>query len=208
MDGDTFLSDLRDDHETALSRLGSSKSLYALTGGEMAATAVRAAAAAEADAAATGFEAWSADEASGDAAALFGAVAEDARDHRKAIAPDGFDADDAREFPEYGVLADLQSTPVRAGGLLARCLLGDTRAGQMVGFFVGNADPTAADDFRSVRNDVSERLDDAADLLDAVCETDEEWDEAREAADAVVEAAYDDYVETLEGMGVKPKNVC
>ncbi|QLG60932.1 transcription antitermination protein [Halorarum salinum] len=208
MDADTFLSDLRADNETPLSRLGSSKSLYALTGGEMTADAVREAAAAEADAAADRFEAWSADEASGDAAALFGSVAEDARDHREAVAPEGFDPDGTREFPEYDALAGLKSTPARAGGLLARCVLADARVGQMVGFFVGSADPRAADDFRSLRGDVSDRLDDAADLLDAVCENDGEWAEAREAADAVLEAAYDDYVETLEGMGVKPKNVC
>ena len=208
MDADTLLSTLREDHETALSRLGSSKSLYALTGGEMAADAVRAAAAAEADVAAHTFEAWSADEASGDAAALFGAVAEDARDAREAVAPDDFDPDGTHAFAEYDVLADLSSTPARVGGLLARCLLADTRAGQFVGFFVGDADPQGANEFRSYRDDLAERREDALDLLDDVCESDDDWDAAREAADAVVEAAYDDYVETLEGMGVKPKNVC
>jgi hypothetical protein len=44
-------------------------------------------------------------------------------------------------------------------------------------------------------------------VLDDVCEGDD-WDEAREAADAAVQADYDDYFETLEAMGVNPKPVC
>jgi hypothetical protein len=79
---------------------------------------------------------------------------------------------------------------------------------QMVGFFVGDADPTTANTFRELRGDVETQRDDAAELLADTCTDDDEWDRASEAADAVVEVAYDDYVETLEGMGVKPKNVC
>jgi hypothetical protein len=80
--------------------------------------------------------------------------------------------------------------------------------GQAVGFFVGDADPTTADRFRSVRSDLADARDDVAAALEAVCETDDDWDRARSAATAVVEAAYDDYVATLESMGVEPKNVC
>ncbi|ESP87942.1 hypothetical protein [Candidatus Halobonum tyrrellensis] len=208
MDGDTLLDDVRDANETPLSRLGSSKSLYALTGGEMEAGAVRAAVAAEAAAARETFEAWSADEESGDAAGLFGSVADDARGHRDSLAPDGFDADEAHAFPEFDALADLTDTAARAGGLLARLVVARSRAEQAVGFFVGDADPQSASEFRSYRDDLAARLEAAVDLLDDVCESDGEWDAARDAADAVVEAAYDDYVETLESMGVKPKNVC
>ena len=208
MDGDTLLDEVRDAHETPLSRLGSSKSLYALTGGEMEADAVRTAVAAEAAAARETFESWSADEGSGDAAGLFGSVADDAREDRDSLAPAEFDPDEARAFPEYEVLGDLTDTAARVGGLLARLVLAHTRAEQAVGFFVGDADPQTADEFRSYRDDLAARRDDALDLLDDVCESDGEWDAAREAADAVLEAAYDDYVETLESMGVKPKNVC
>ena len=208
MDAETLLDDVRDAHETPLSRLGSSKSLYALTGGEMEAGAVRGAVAAEAAAARGTFEAWSTDEGSGDAAGLFGSVADDAREHRESLAPGEFDADEGRAFPEYEVLDDLTDTAARAGGLLARLVLADARAEQAVGFFVGDADPQGANEFRSYRDDLAERRGDALDLLDDVCESDDDWDAAREAADAVLEAAYDDYVETLESMGVKPKNVC
>ncbi|WP_435123720.1 transcription antitermination protein [Halobaculum sp. D14] len=206
MDADAFDDEVRDAHETPLSRLGSSKSLYALTGGEMAADAVRGAVAAEYDAAAETFEAWSADEGSGDAAALFGAVAEESRDARDAVAPDDGPAD--RDYPEYETLADLDASTARAGGLYARCLLAHTRVAQAVGFFVGDADPTTAAEFRGHRDDLDGRREDALDLLAELCDTDDDWAAARNAADAVVEAAYDDYVDTLEGMGVQPKNVC
>ncbi|MFC7070178.1 transcription antitermination protein [Halobaculum lipolyticum] len=209
MDAATFSDEFRDDNETPLSRLGSSKSLYALAGGEMDAAPVRTAVAAEFALAGRTFEAWSADETSGDAAALFGDVAEDARDHRDVADPDfDADADDPHEYPEYDLLGDLSGTAERAGGLYGRLVVAHTRAEQTVGFFVGDADPAAATDFRGVRDDLADRLDDALALVESVCDGDDEWAAARDAADAVVAAAYDDYVTTLESMGVKPKNVC
>ncbi|MFC6725872.1 transcription antitermination protein, partial [Halobium palmae] len=81
-------------------------------------------------------------------------------------------------------------------------------ASQMVGFFVGDADTSTADTFRDVKDDLDAEIDEAVETLGEVCVRDEDWDAAREAASAVLEAAYDDYVETLEGMGVEPKNVC
>ena len=209
MDADAFSSGFRDDNETPLSRLGSSKSLYALTGGEMDADAVRTAVAAEFARAGRTFESWSADEANGDAAALFGDVAEDARGHRD-VADTEFDAeaDDAHEYPEYDVLAELSGTVERVGGLYGRLVVAHTRAEQTVGFFVGDADPESSNDFREIRDDLAARLDDALDVLAEVCDGTEDWSAARDAADAVVEDAYDDYVATLESMGVKPKNVC
>ncbi|NNC25007.1 transcription antitermination protein, partial [Salinisphaera sp. USBA-960] len=56
-----------------------------------------------------------------------------------------------------------------------------------------------------LKSDLNDQLDA---LDDAVSDLVEDDAVAREAADAVVEAAYDEYVETLESMGVKPKNVC
>ena len=67
MDGTTLVDTVTDDLETQLSRLGSSKWLYALTDGDMTGEAVRAAAAADAVAAAETFESW-ADDADDDAA--------------------------------------------------------------------------------------------------------------------------------------------
>ena len=80
--------------------------------------------------------------------------------------------------------------------------------GQVVGFFVGDADPQTASTFRDVRGRIEESRDEALEILEAVCETDEEWDRALHAASATVQHAYDDYTETLESMGINPKNVC
>ncbi|MFB6091063.1 MAG: transcription antitermination protein [Halobellus sp.] len=195
---------LRDDHETAFSRLGSSKAMYALTAGEMDADSVRAAAAEDALALAAVLDDW-ADDGGVDADAdLYADLADAARDHAKSV-----DDDPAlEESPSlYDALGGFASTPERLGGLLGRYLVSLEYVGQMVGFFVGDADPMAADDFRGLRSDLEDERDRVADALDAACDGDD-WDLAGDAADAVIEAAYDDYVETLQSMGIKPKNVC
>ena len=49
---------------------------------------------------------------------------------------------------------------------------------------------------------------DVAELPAGTCDDEPEWEAAEEAAIDVVAAAYDDYVEALEELGVNPKNVC
>jgi len=206
MDGQDFLDAVRDDHETALSRLGSSKWIYALTGGEMDGEHVRRAAADEASVAATTFDAWAADEGDETAAETFVDAADTARDHLETVRPEDYRP--VESLPAYDALAGVEGTAARSGAFLARALVTGETLGQMVGFFVGDADPGTANTFRDLRGDVEAQRDAAVDLLDAVCGSDDDWETAREAADTVIEAAYDDYVETLESMGVKPKNVC
>ncbi|ELZ73732.1 transcription antitermination protein [Haloferax sp. Atlit-10N] len=196
-----LLDTLRDDHETPLSRLGSSKALYAVTGGEMDGDAVRAAAAAEAAAAADLFDWWADDEPNDEAAALFSDLADTAREHAETVGAES----DGSKPNVYDVLAEFETTDGRLGGALARALVSLKTVEQMVGFFVGDADPMAANDFRTLKSDLNDQLDTLEAAIDGLVEDDAV---AREAADAVVEAAYDEYVETLEGMGVKPKNVC
>jgi len=196
MDGTTLVDTLTDDLETQLSRLGSSKWLYALTDGDMTGEAVRAAAAADAAAAAETFASWDADP--------FGALATSAADRRDAVDADATPA--ARHT--YDALAALDDPVARLGGALGYCLVLDRTVGQMVGFFVGDADPSTANQFRDLRDGVADDRDRVLDALDDACTTDDDWERAAAAATTVVEAAYDDYVETLESMGIKPKNVC
>ena len=204
MNGDDLATTLRDDHETEFSRLGSSKAMYALTGGDMNGDAVRAAAATDALAFAAVLEGW--DDADTDAAATrYADLADAARDHAAAVADDP--TLDERP-PLYDALAGLGAAPARLGGLFGRYLVVSEYAAQMVGFFVGDADPTAASDFRDLRSELDAEHDRVVETLESVCTTDDEWAAARTAAEAVIEAAYDDYVETLESMGIKPKNVC
>ncbi|WP_318567728.1 transcription antitermination protein [Salinigranum marinum] len=203
MNGQEFTDALRDDHETPLSRLGSSKWVYALTGGEMDGDAVEAAWATETAAAHATFAAWADDEESDEAAAAFVDVAETAAGHG-----DGHGDAETETPPMYEALAGIEGTAERAGGLLAWTLVTEKTLAQLVGFFVGDADPSSANTFRGYRSDLQDQGTTAADLLDTVCDDETDWDAAREGADRVIEAAYDDYVETLESMGIKPKNVC
>ena len=204
MNGDDLASELRDDHETEFSRLGSSKAMYALTAGEMDGDSVRTAAAADAVAFAAVLDGWAedADDATG---TLVTDLAKAARDHAAAIADDP-SADE--QLPLYETLAGFDAAPARIGGLLGRYLVLSEYASQMIGFFVGDADPMAANDFREFRSELDAEHDRVVDALDAVCDTDDEWAAARDAAEAMIATAYDDYVETLESMGIKPKNVC
>ncbi|WP_338742591.1 transcription antitermination protein [Haloplanus salilacus] len=202
MDGTTLVDRLTDDLETELSRLGSSKWLYALTAGEMNGDAVLSAAATDAAAAAERFEAWADD---GDDAVLFETLATTAADRAETVAADS-DDDPAAERT-YAALAGFDDPVERLGGALGHSLVLDRTVGQMVGFFVGDADPSTAGTFRDLRDGIDADRDRIVDALDENCDGDD-WDRAETAARTVIDAAYDDYVEILESMGIKPKNVC
>jgi hypothetical protein len=194
---------------TELSRLGSSKSLYAATGGEMEAEAVLAAAADADRAAAAVFEAWAEDEQAEQAREVFEATAEEQRANAETVAAelDDYQAGETAP-PLVAHLREIDGTVPRAGAFLGYVLVADERASQYVGFFVGNADPQTASVFREIRGDLDEQEGRALELLDAVCESDDDWDGARAAALQAVEVAYEAHVETLEDLGVDPKPVC
>lgn len=203
MDGQELADRLRDERETALSRLGSSKAMYAITDGNMDAAGVRAAAADETHLAARTFDAWAADEGNDRAAEVFAAAAARAREAHDRVAPD--DHSHADSLPVYARLDGVEGTVERAAALLARTLVAGKTFEQMVGFFVGNADPTTADTFRDLVAGVEAEREDARSLL---ADLDGDPDAAFAVADDVIGVAYEDYVETLESMGIKPKNVC
>jgi len=206
MDGSSLTAAVRSESETELSRLSSSKALYAATGGEMEAAAVRRATAGEARRGAEVVADW-ADDAGGEAATLFADVAATLREQHERVDADAEPVD----HPMYDRLAGLDGTVERLAGLLARTLVAHGVVGQAVGFFVGDADPSTADEFRGLRDELDDQRERVEATLEAVVGDDDgEADEAAalQAAAAVVDAAYDWYVETLESMGVKPKNVC
>lgn len=206
MDGNAFLDRLRDDFQTELSRLNSSKALYALSGGEMNAPSIRAAADDEAASAALLFERWADAEPDADAAALFADVAEAIEEHRDTI--DSGEGNPDTDDLLLETISGVDTTPERVAGLLVRTVVVRELVEQMVGFFVGDADPQSAGDFRSIRDDLESQRDRALHVLEDVCEDEDDWDDARAAAAAAIGGAYDYYVETLESMGVEPKNVC
>mgnify|MGYP006273340389 FL=1 len=208
---DTFVDDVRSDNKTALSRLGSSKALYAETGGDIETeTVLRAAAVAE-DTARETFELWADDEASEDAATLFAVLAAEEADHYETVArklDDAPEAGDADLSAIQSTLRGFESTVERVGGLVGRCLVAKKSKEQYTGYFVGDADPRTASVFRDLGSDVDEQLDRAAALIETVCETDTEVDHAHEAAGEAIQDAYAEYTESLESMGVNPKPVC
>ncbi|MFC7201051.1 transcription antitermination protein [Halospeciosus flavus] len=205
-----LLDAVQDANETELSRLGSSKSLYAATGGEMEAEAVlRAAADAEYHAGET-FEEWArTEEADSPAQQAFAAAADEEGDHYETVVSklDGHEpSDDPSEMQQY--LRDLDDTVERAGGFLGRVLATEKSKDQLVGFFVGQADPQTAQTFRDLRGDLDDQRERALDLLEEVCEDEDDWERAETAANEAVQHAYEEYVEQLESMGVNPKPVC
>jgi len=208
MDAPTFLDDLRDDHETELSRLGSSKAVYAFTAGEMDGDAVRAATARELDSIASVLAGW-AKEADGDAAARFDEVATFAAEAAEELAVEAPAVEPGGPTPVTAeALEPLGDEVERAAGLTAALLVFGTLSEQLVGFFVGDADRAGAATFRELRDELRDQRDSAAELLAERVDAEPDRAVADETATAVVTAAYDWYVGTLEGMGVEPKNVC
>jgi len=209
---DDFIDSVQTENKTALSRLGSSKALYAETEGNIEAeTVLRAAAVAE-DAARETFETWAAAEATAAAAARFGDLAEQEADHYETVASKLDDpprAADAEAVPAIqSTLRGFGSTVERAGGLVGRCLVAKRSKEQYTGYFVGDADPRTASVFRDLGGDVDDQLDHAAELVEEVCESDDDREAALSAASEAIQDAYDEYTESLESMGVNPKPVC
>ena len=106
------------------------------------------------------------------------------------------------------VLHGVDETVERAGCLVGRSLVAKKSKGQYTGYFTGEADPQTASVFRGLGDDVDDQIDAAADLVDAICATDDERERAHDAASKAIQAAYDEYTESLEAMGVNPKPVC
>jgi rubrerythrin len=208
MDQDEFVEAVEAANRTALSRLGSSKSLYAETMGEMdTKTVLTAAADAEHHAAET-YAAWAESE-TGAVSEAFDRTAAEERDHYEQVAGK-LDAHDPSEEPTaiQTYLRDLEDTVERLGGFVGRTLAAEKSKEQTTGFFVGQADPKTAQLFRGMGDDLDAQLERATDLLAEYCEDETDWDRALEAASGAIQAAYGEYTERLESMGVNPKPVC
>lgn len=209
-DPETFVETVSEDNQTALSRLGSSKSLYADTGGEIDTEPVLEATADAEYAAWQTFLEWADDEADDEARAAFEATAEEERGHYETVdgklADDEYEPSEVPQLHEY--LRDREDTVERVGALVGRILASQRSKDQVVGYFVGDADPQTASLFRGFGEELDDQLERATELLETVCDSDEDWDRAQEAATGAIQAAYDEYVETLEGMGANPKPVC
>ncbi|MFD1565442.1 rubrerythrin family protein [Haloarchaeobius amylolyticus] len=209
-DPDAFVETVSEDNQTALSRLGSSKSLYADTGGDIDTEPVLEATADAEYAAWQTFQGWADDEPTDEAQTAFETTAEEEQNHYETVeeklAADDYDPQETPQLHEY--LRECDDTVERVGALVGRILASQRSKNQVVGYFVGDADPQTASLFREFGDDLDEQLERAKSLLETVCEADDDWDRAEEAAAGAIEAAYDEYVESLEAMGANPKPVC
>ena len=206
MDAAEFTDAVRADTKTELSRLGSSKSLYADTEGEMDEGPVLTAVADHLHYATETFETW-ADEESGAAGEFFADLADTAGEHYDTVADEHGDHDPGAVPALVEYLQGLDATTDRVAGTVGWAMVVENKVGQAVGFFVGQASPGTASTFREVRSGVEDAIDAGAETLTTVCEGDD-WDGAQAAAVGAIEAAYDEYFETLEDLGVNPKPVC
>lgn len=209
MTPEEFVDAVRSENKTALSRLGSSKSLYADTGGEMEVDPVLTAAADAERAAAETFDAWADDADDAEAAEVFEATAAEEHDHYEQVAAKLDDYEPSDELPAIqSTLRGFDGTLERLGGLVGRTVAAEKSKDQLTGFFVGQADPQSAQLFRDLGGDLDGQLERATALLAERCESDADWKVALEAATDAIQAAYEEYTDRLESMGVNPKPVC
>jgi rubrerythrin len=210
MNGEALVDAVRESEATALERLGKEKALIAETDASLErGDVLRAAAAAEVRAEAT-FTAWAADETDETAREVFESVAETEAAHRERIETLlGESVADPDPDPLHEYLRGLESTAERVGaGLVGRPLAAERTLLQVVNFFVNEAENAAADEFRTIRSETQATVETGAEVLDAVCVGDGDWVRAQKAAEDAIGTAYDDYAETLTGMGLDPKPVC
>ncbi|PSP61853.1 rubrerythrin family protein [Halobacteriales archaeon QH_8_64_26] len=206
MTPEQFVESIETDNATALSRLGSSKGLYADTGGTMERAAVlRAAATGEFHARET-FEKWADDETNDDAREAFAETAREEGEHYGLIAGELEGEHDPGETPAIQESLRTQSdTTGRAGAFLGRTMVADRSADQATAFFVGEADTEGADLLREVGDDTEAQLERAQDLLGEVCTEPADWERASAAASDAIGAAHEEYTDSLDEMGESPE---
>lgn len=209
MTPEAFVDAVTTETNTALSRLGSSKALYAATNGDLDASTVLEAAAAAEYHAATTYDHWAETEQHDQALDVWTTTAEEERDHYdRVLAELDTDHDPGDPPPIHTHLRTLDTPLERGGAFLGRTLAASRSKDQYTGYFVGQANPGLADLFRELGSDLDDQMNRGEALLTDLCSTDSDWATAETAAVETIETAYEHYVDTLESLGVNPKPVC
>jgi len=210
MDAERFREAVEDEKRTQLDRLGSEKLLVALTDATIDRASVLAVAADAEHAAAETFRSWADDEDEETARGAFAAVRDQEREHYERVATHlpGHDPPDAGG-PMHAYLRGLEGSIERVGaGLVGRPLVSTRSHTQVISFFVNEADAGRADLFRGLKAETSEELDRGLETLDALCDGDDDWERAQATAEYAIQVAYDDYADSLRGMGLDPQPLC
>ncbi|WP_049894282.1 transcription antitermination protein [Salinarchaeum sp. Harcht-Bsk1] len=209
MDGEAFRERVTDEKATELDRLGSEKLLIALTDADLSEEGVLEAAAASEHSARNTFEQWADSEDDERAREVFADVAEQEAEHYERVAehlPEDFEPADGG--PLHAHLRQQDDAIARAAGLVGRGLVSDRTHLQVISFFVNEGDRRRANLFRDLREDTDGSLQSGLDLLESLCETDEDWETAAGVTEYTIQVAYDDYADALDGMGMDPKPIC
>ena len=209
MDGATVLEAVETGKRTQLDRLGGTKWLIAATDADLETERVLMVAAASEAAAAETFEHWTESEPDERARETFASVAALEHDHAARVGEHLGGEPNPDPSALHKHLWELDGTPERVGGgLVGRSLVSVRTTMQVIGFFINEADERRADLFRELRAETVELLDDGVALLDAICDTDDEFERARTATERVVEIAYEEFAADLDAMGLDPRSVC
>ena len=205
----SFISTVEETNKTALSRLGSSRSLYAATAGDIDTEPVLIALVEAEHAAVQTFSDWAETESHPIARNLWEDLAAVEEQHLE-VAQQLLAASHqpGNEPALHTYLRNLTSPESRVGGLIGRILASQRSKDQLIGYFIGAADPQTTDVIRSFRADLDEQFTDATEAIESICTDDEAWVEAETAATGAIQATYEEYVEQLEALGVNPKPVC
>jgi predicted lipid-binding transport protein (Tim44 family) len=212
MDMDSIEEHVRAEAATELERLGSDRGLIALTDADLSTDTIRQRVAGVLGGLASVYEQWADVDGNGEQADNFASAAETARELAETAAGEAAvepatgqaDTEPATDHAAVAALDSLDDPASRAGaGLIALPLVLNGWALQAVSFFVNEADEAAADQFRTIRTGLDELVATGETAIES-----EDLDRATEAALDLVDAAYEDYVETLAGLGLDPKTVC
>lgn len=210
MDGESFREAIEAEKRTELDRIGSEKLLVALTDATLERETVLGVAANAEYAAAETFRQWVDDEQAEPACDAFQTVADQEQDHYERVIAhlDAHEPPDAGG-PLHSYLRGLEGTVERIGaGLVGRPLVSERSHTQVISFFVNEPDEELADLFRDLKTETREELSCGQSLLEEYCETEEDWNRARATAGYAIQVAYDDYADSLRGMGLDPKPLC
>jgi hypothetical protein len=209
MNGQTLVDEVREARRTELDRLKSEKALLAATAADLSGRTVLRTVALSLSGLRSTLEGWAAEadagpasEAFADAAVTLGAECE------RVVAE--LDAEPSGDPPvPIPTVRAFDRPPERVGAaFVGHGLVFDGLLLQAVSFFVNEAETRRADLVRGLRSAATDRVGDGASALDSLCADDGDWERARAAATGAVDAAYADYAETLDGMGIDPKPVC
>ncbi|MFB6075458.1 MAG: transcription antitermination protein [Haloarculaceae archaeon] len=187
---------------TELDRLGADKALLAFTEAHLDTTAVLGSLAAREAGLRDVYADW-ADDADGEAATAYADAAERAG-HRYDRLADGLESVTGGSDALVEHLRGLSGSE-RAGGLVAAGLVADRTYLQAINFFVNEADERRASLCRDLRADAG---DDGEAGERALAALGDDRDRVLAAATGAIDAAYGQYVDRLEGMGLDPKPVC